>query len=374
VRTRESSFVLVVDDEPALVNLRPELGFTLAVCHPSELTEDLLTEADLVLVDHSLRNWTLGVNVPYACTPSDGVALAGIVRAHLRRLHDTSPAAVALYSGALNELTLEQDPQEHLVAMAFGLEWAFAKTSRPHVPELSLQVKVLADAVCALPRRWDDDDPDKLAKQVSTLLGIADMEFAAGAFAEVERCRPPMHHLSEWSSGLAMVRWLLHRILPYPSCLNDKAQLAIRFRVDPQWLIKHLSPGAALRKALASAEYVGALGGFLGDRWWWTGCDNLIRQAIGSSPKSILQIHDWLAAAAGEQVIKMQTDQPVLVFDANGAFGGVHSLSDCARILPDNWPSYAEEPWCLRQAARRDPALKRLVVSSDLDLIEAAAP
>ncbi|HWO25838.1 MAG TPA: hypothetical protein VNO30_44190 [Kofleriaceae bacterium] len=364
------SIVLVIDDEPGLVNLRPEVGFTLRALHPSELTADLLAEADLVLIDHALKNWTFEVEPPYACLPDDGVALAGIVRAHLRSMHDASPAAVALYSGALKDLTLEAEPQEHLVAMAFGLEWAFAKTQRPEFPELSIQVKVLVDAVSALPRKWDDDDPDKLANQVKQLLGIDGVPFAGGAFAEVERCRPPMHHLSEWTSGLAMLRWLLHRVLPYPCFLLNHSQLALRLRVDEGWLSEHLKPGTSLFKALDQARYSGALAGFIGERWWWTGCGFLIREAVGAPLSSLNQIHDWLRATSGVDTKRLEVEQPVLTFDADGYFTGVRGLKECVRIQPDNWPSYAEEPWCVREQARADPALKRLVVTADLDLVE----
>jgi hypothetical protein len=366
----ESSFVLVVDDEPDLVNLDPSLGFDLEVKHPTELTEELLDKADLVLVDHSLTNWDRGQDVPYGCCPDDGVALAGIMRAHLRTLKDTSPAAVALYSGALNELTLEQDPQEHLVAMSFGLEWAFSKVQRKNAPDLSYQVKVLADAVHALPREWSEDDTDKLADQVKGLLGLGQASFAGSAFAEIERCRPPMHHLSEWTSGLAMIRWLLHRILPYPACLHAEGQLAIRMRVDPAWLREQLTPGARLRDALSSAMYSGALAGFLGDRWWWPGCAQLIRDALKGPTKSIHQLHEWLTTASGTTVARLEVDQPVLVYNDAGAYLGVHPLANCARIQPDNWPTFAEEAWCLRAEARRVPELRRLVVTSDLDLID----
>ena len=359
--------VLVIDDEPEKVALdlsRDDIK--IRVRHPTLVGEDDLVAAHLVLIDHVLEHTTWDPEPPFACWPSDGVGLAGLVRAHLRRLK-CPPAAVALYSGALNELAPTGEMQEHLIAMAFGLEWAFAKDRRTDAPDLDTQVGSLAKAVAQLPRSWSQEDPDKLAQQLQGVLGLKE-SWSVRAYGDVERCRPPMHQLSEWTSGIAVLRWLLHRVLPYPCLLLGVPDLAVRLRVRLNWLQENLKPGRALREAVEGTRYKGALHDFLGDRWWWAGWDAIMSK---ESSSSIRLMHQWLSDTAGSKVDALEIEQPVLTFDEDGTFRSIESKKHCVRIQPDNWPSYADEPWCKESDARQEPRLKRLVVSDDLDVFDA---
>ncbi len=77
--------VLVLDDEPRKVALNLERDdISIRAISPEELREDHLRDAHLVLVDHVLEHWSPTPEPPYACRPADGLALAGIVRAHMR--------------------------------------------------------------------------------------------------------------------------------------------------------------------------------------------------------------------------------------------------------------------------------------------------
>jgi hypothetical protein len=362
---------LVVDDQPQLVALTKErTDATVRIVHPRDLDEHHIRDADLILVDHALKEWNL-TELPYACRPSDGIAVAGIIRAHHRRL-ECSPVAIALYSGELTNLAPDVHPQEHLISMAFGLEWAFPKQPRADVPDLDVQVEILARAVRDLPRSWSQDEPDDLARQVSRLLGIAEQTWETRALGEVERCRPPVHQLSNWTDGLAILRWLLHRILPYPCFLLGIQELAIRLRVSLEWLRGEMVPGKPLFEALSQARYRGLLGGFLGDRWWWGGWEEEIRKGVQAAPTSITDVHGWLAGVAGRSVEPLKIEQPVLAYDADTNFSSIESMKDCVRIQPDTWPSYADEPWCQRKLAHEDARLRSYVLAADLDAVEEA--
>lgn len=360
--------VLVIDDEPGRVALSPFGDFVLKSISPSDLAETDLVGVHVVLVDQVLDHWVPDPQPEFACRPRDGLALAAIVRSHQRALGNESPAAVALYSGALQDLVNESDPQEHLVAMAFGLEWAFAKQRSGH-PDLDVQVAALARAVQVLPRKWDQDNPDLLLGQVADLLGLKDQVWVARALVDVERCRPPMHRLSEWTDGLAILRWLLHRVLPYPCFLLNLPEMALRLRVDVDWLGRALQ-GHTLRDVFRSAEYSGALAGFSHARWWWAGIEHVLRSELKEVHGSFSETHAWLKTVCGSEPVALSAAHPVLTFDASGRFKAIEPMRECVRIQPDDWPLGADEPWCRIDVAKVNAEMRRLVVADHLETVQ----
>jgi len=367
--------ILVVDDEPEKVALfQGQADVTVSVVHPQDLEKKDLVSANAILVDQVLNNWTLDPTPSFSCTPTDGLALAAIIRSHLRSLDSGAPTAVCLYSGALSTLVDEVEPQEHLVARAFGLEWAFPKQPRAEMPTIDVQVASLARAVEVLPRSWTADDPDQLAEQLTALLGLGDQAWLAGAWGEVERSRPPMHRLSAWTDGLAVLRWLLHRILPYPCFLLSLPLLALRLRADVTWLRTALGSSEALRTAFAPADYQGALAGFLGARWWSAGVDHQIRDVLGDGSGSYKSLHDWLAKTSGLDFVPLATPEPVPTYDETGRFQSLEPMRSCVRIQLDDWPAFADDSWTRADTALETPALRRLVLAADMNVLESKEP
>jgi hypothetical protein len=82
--------------------------------------------------------------------------------------------------------------------------------------------------------------------------------------------------LAETSNGMAIIRWLLHEVLPFPSFLLDERYVAARLRIEPESLrtILVAKKPARIRRELEPFEYLGLLHDFSGRRWWRAGIDS----------------------------------------------------------------------------------------------------
>ncbi len=201
-------------------------------------------------------------------------------------------------------------------------------------------------------------------------MGLSEQPWATRAVVELGRCRPPLHELSTWTDGLAVLRWLLHRVLPYPCCLLGVPELALRLRVEVAWLAENLQTGQRLRDAVESTRYRGLLEEFLEHRWWWAGWESLLRSGPRGEPNSIPDLHALLEHLAGVAPKPLSIAQPVLAYNANGRFVSIEPRANCVRILPDYWPAYADEAWAKIEDAKNDDAVMRLVIPSDVAVVE----
>src|ERR1044071_4212055 len=241
--------VLVVDDQPDRVEaLLPDLAGDLDVVHPRDLAVEHIEAARVVLVDHHLEaeEWPERESLPFACQPQNGVALAAVLQAHLAtdRFKRYSPTSIALLSARPYDVTPGlANPPEHLAAQACGLDWAFSKDQSDKL--LAPRVLQLAEAIDRLPRRWPAEDP-ALWSKISELLGLQSVDWKGTALSQVERCHPPIHELAEWTDGVAFVRWVAQRILPYPAFLLDLFQVALRLRVKPLWIREEIAANGAI--------------------------------------------------------------------------------------------------------------------------------
>ena len=354
--------ILVIDDQPELVSIcEANESVTISIKSPVELEEADLKQAQLVLVDQNLDKWPEKSASPYACRPMDGLALSSIVRSHLNSIGD-SPAAVCLFSGELPALTLGEPAAEHLVARAFGLEWAFDKVPNDRRPTLDEQLVALAEAVTQLPRRWPEED-EAVETLLALLLDLPDEDWQAHAWSDVEKARPPLHDLSLWTDGLALLRWLLQRILPYPCFLSSSTKLAQRLQVTPEWF-SALTEKEEFRTQFDAIRFRGILAGFAEPLWWNAGLEWLLAQALGEKTQpTITEIHNWLGSLAGEAPSRPTLSQPVVAYDANRQIEGVYEMDECLMIQPDDWPSYADDCWVRVALARESRELRRLVIS-----------
>ena len=211
--------VLIVDDRDEQSSLKSYLetsGLTAIVRRPGDVELGELSDASLVLVDYKIDDWperdaldAIGLK------PTDGLALAQVFRRHLQGRAKGSPTAFAIHTGKIEELSRPLPPEyrEHALAQINNLEWVFSKNGLNR----SLQVVELAHAVVALPEIWPSIDEGDPLEALLDLLGVDAEDVLSVALAEdVRRCLPPVHEISQWSHGLVVLRWMLHRILPYP--------------------------------------------------------------------------------------------------------------------------------------------------------------
>ncbi len=360
--------VLVVDDERDQVEtLGALLGVDGAaeVRAPDEVSTADLESADLMLVDYRLDSWLVGMETQPTFLPANGVALASALRSRSRLTARTRPLAVAIHTGHIGDLGEEipREIREHALARGLDLEWVFPKVGRP-VEELVIAISSLARAVARLPEIWTEAASETEAK---ALLGLGDQSWLERAWRDVQECRAPIHELAAGSHGLSFVRWLLHRILPYPCFLLDDMQLAARLRVDPDSLQGAL---AVRQGAFTEASYEGILAEFLGRRWWRAGIESVLFTSTDGMSDDPVIVQNFASSTLGTPLVAVGVANPVEVIGEDFARGkSLVPADDCVRLQPDDWPPYADQAWGLKTAVRESELLRAITLEQDLYLL-----
>lgn len=355
---------------------RPE-DVDVRLREPENLSIRDLERANLVVVDYFLSEWPERNTSAPARAPQDGLAVVANLRSQLLpTLPDRAlgvshvpPIAFALWSAHLQEATfgLPAALREHVFARENNLEWAFSRESIISGHAVS-QLADLARAVHRLPDRWPGrQNGDAAIETLTRLLDLPPTDslvwLKRGRDQVLSSC-PPVFELSERSHGLAVLRWLLHRILPYPTFLIDRQYLKARLRVD----MLPNDAGAPLWSELRPARYTGILGQFAGERWWRAGVENWLWNATGGQsgdPQVVADHAISLGATA-----KRKWRQPVVVIGPDYLReDSPAELEDTVRIRPDDWPPYADSPFAKLITAREEPRLMALVDAADRHLL-----
>lgn len=370
--------ILIVDDEPesqqafaAVIGDRA----TVHVLHPSEVVLPHLERADLVLVDFRLDDWPeRSEAASLALKPNNGLALAAVLRSHLHpdNLTAPTPTAFAIRSSFLDELSpgLPPERREHIIARANNLEWAFSKGA-PAGADLGVQCVSLARAVKSLPARWPDPAVGDPLMSACHLLALPrETPWVASAEENIEACRPPIHELSQRNHGLMFLRWLLHRILPYPCFLWDERRLALRLRVSESTLQALVAGPFA--PALRPYRYEGVLADFLGPRYWGAGVESFLWETTRGRTFDAAALRATLSSIAGSDVTTVAVQEPVTCLDGDlRPAADFAAMKDAVRIQPDDWPPYAQQAWTRLTLAATTPGLAALVVRQDRDRLTA---
>lgn len=360
---RQSQLQSALANHGVLARLRP----------PEEVLTSDLNWADLVVVDYFLTNWPERDVDSVARSPQNGLAAIASMRSTLlpplaeRGEGAVPPPAVAfaLWSGNLQEASfnLPGEVLSHVFSRENNLEWAFRRDQLLD-GSAGEQVALLAHAVRQLPDRWPAEKSGA-ETQLFAMLGLPDQDSAEPADSwktearqEVLDCRPPVHELSARSHGLALVRWFLHRIIPYPCFLLDELQLRARLRVDA------LEGGetlvAPLTEVLSPYCYSGIMAGFDGQRWWRAGVEDWLFTATdgrSGSPQAVADVAQRHGARAERSWLR-----PVVVIGGGLARSeDLAEVEDTVRVRPDDWPVFAETAYARRSDAQDDPDLLALV-------------
>lgn len=369
-------FVLHVDETiDDLRTWRDEVNASgrvrLEVRHPDDVTAKDLVEARLVLVDFSLDPWKTrdnlkddnGAAVGPSLKPPNGLALLPILQEHANALSKDQPRAFALYTGRVADIARDLIPRSHIVARAHNLEWVFGKTDGTNAWRVA-KVTDLASAVAALPKPWPGESGDSAGKALRDWLGLPkDASWSDSAWRSILHCRPPIHQFAEHTHGIGVLRWMLHKILPYPCFLLDDAHVAARLRVTVASFREALAAGGPLATLLRSAEYTGQLGTFLERRWWRSALDSIVFELAKDDPSSLALLHKALTERAPKlEVVDAESLFPVV--DAAYRVTDVLALpKDVVEIVPDDWPPFADSAWALRSEVESADALKSIVAS-----------
>ncbi len=361
--------ILLVDDKPDSQGARRhelEANARVKVLHPNELEIKDLIAADLVLVDFQLDDWPERDRISQiSMCPSNGLALAAVLKAHLENKPKTRPTAFAIYSAHLDQLS--GGPREWSIARANNLEWAFSKNQAGNDISLVQQIRSLANAVLCLPKDWPTEDSGRSWDQVSRLFALPEKAIWYTRAAEsIQECHPPIYRLSHGSHGLAFLRWFLQRILPYPCFLWDIHFLAARCRITRASLETALAESRTFKNALETYSYRGILGDFLGQRWWRPGIETFLWHLTDGHSNDSGLVRTKLQALTKIELEPLELAQPTVCLDEEyRPLKHFCDIDKAVRIQPEDWPTYADQAWTSIDLARENSSLGALVVGQD---------
>lgn len=367
--------VLIIDDNEDTLSLeRDEVNLLgkvfVTVLHPRDVSRVHLAVASLILVDYVLESWPeRGELQCISLQPATGLALISILQEHSHRigLGASGPCAFALHTGKADLLRHTLANADHLVARTHNLDWVFSKrTDRTQRWNRIIQ---LACAVHRLPGSWSVVDHAANFNHLCTWLDLSpERSWARRAFRDIEDCHPPTHELAAESHGDAIIRWMLHRILPYPCFLLDMHHLAARFRVSVASLREALEINE-FKSWIDEALYSGELSNFLGLRWWRSGVEKLIYDLVMDDPANGDLLVTRLRVKAPCLESCPQREPVVVVDEDYSPIDQFCDLSDALHIAPDDWPPFAEFAWASIESVKDSDRLRAILVAADREKV-----
>ena len=356
----EGPAILIVDDQDesqsSLVDTLTRRGFRTFALHPEVVEADDIRRVDLILVDYDLSDWDERDAAPPGRRPRTGISLLAILRDHLLTESDR-PVGFAINTARFHDLPtyLPRPVTRHALARANNFEWVFDKTREDDIKRICH----LAEACHTLPNDWVD--VDALGK-LEELLALPDESWLEAARRDVMRCRPPVHELSRATDGLALIRWLLQRILPYPCFLYGHERLAVRLGVTTGELTSlFVSEESSLVDVLTPARYAGILEQFDGTRWWAAGVEAILWDLTEGNSFDRQHVRDLVESITQVKIESITPNYAILAIDEDYEFiDHPVEIADAVRIQPDDWPPYADDAWTKRPTFDSSVQLQRL--------------
>jgi hypothetical protein len=303
-----------------------------------------------------LKDWPGRDRLPPAARVFDGIALAGVIRAAARNAELSRPI-IALNTGHAGDFSdLPQEIREHAIARAHNLEWVFLKHGSRSKKSTADRILELADAQARLPEHWDARNGEQA---LLAILGGRSEELG-----DVLDAWPPVREIGRDTGGVAILRWLLHRILPYPCFLIDETYAAARLGVTVDSFRAAVDAGTPFADAFAACRYGGILCRFDGPRWWRSRVETALWD-VSASRVGPAAFNDLNELACG-QLEPIATPNGVVVLGSDYVpHQEPISPREAVRIHLDDWPPYAEDAWASREDVLDDPDLRHRVVPSD---------
>ena len=358
----EKPSILVIDDEPDELEPRVAAGLdnraTSWVIHPQNVKRKHLKDADLVLVDYRLEDWSeRDVLSTISLQPANGMSLTVVLREQVDQSEKDKLTAFALHTGHIEDIQgrLPLATAQHVRAQLNNLEWVFMKNESHRYDQMLL----LADAVRELPSQWSKDSDSR----VQQLLDIdKDDESFERCWHDVKDCRVPIEELSEGGHSILFIRWLLHQVLPYPCFLWPEHWVAARLGISIDALREVLKGNSPLAKDLESMRYSGILEDFLGDRWWRGAIEDYAWNVSEGLTADVQHLRDVLSERAGMKLKSIDVNPAVVCVDKNWQpTDEFLSPMTAITLHPDHWPSFADPAWMDIETVQNDTTLWPLV-------------
>ena len=365
--------VLFLDDKEDVVRDAVRVAFSdqkveTRLLHPESVEQGDLDWADLVISDYFLEVWTeRDEQISVSRKPVDGLAVIASLRSNRLPTFDQRrsgalperPLAFALWSAHLPQVAFDLPDfvLPHVFSRENNLEWAFKRNDLLAVRGLA-QVCSLAGAVVELASMTP-----VAGREVEDLMQMLALQSGAvwsdQARESVLSCRPPIHELGPRTRGLSIVRWLMHRILPYPCFLMNETELRARLRVDELG-----SEASELAIELAEFRYTGLLADFSEPLWWRVAVESWLWDLGGTSQTSASGIAAVSVAKGAQR--KNEWINPVPVINASlERTSFLCEIGDVVRVRPDDWPVFAEDAYAALEDVKADPALQSIVHPGD---------
>lgn len=360
--------ILLIDNESSerVVGIRARLAgrANVRAIDPLDVEPEDLADADLVSVDEFLGDdWDTFVEsdaraLPASVRNRDGLAVAASVRSQVR-FAGTRPLAITLHTGEIDKLAgaLPRANREPLVAAQHDLEWVF-QFEADFIPDRLL---AFAEAARSLVNAANIVADDFGARWLQV---PRDAPWGPTAIAQIEDARPPAHSLAQDTAGRSYLRWLAHRVLPYPTFLLNRAHAANLLG------IQETSFDLLAERAHA---YDGPLRGLLGDRWWRASLQQLLVDHDVNTWDSTEERATALSVGLGLPLVPLSEEQAVVSYTAEGTVADIDTDPDeSVRLQMDGWPVWADDPWALVETVRSNLDLRRTVSHVDRARIESA--
>ncbi len=362
MKNLEKPSILVIDDEPDELDPKVALGLNdrakAYVIHPQDVELSDLRNADLVLVDYRLEDWSeRDVLSTISLQPANGMSLTVVLREQVDQNEKDKLTAFALHTGHIEDIQgrLPLATAQHIRAQLNNLEWVFMKNESHRYDQMLL----LADAVRELPGQWSKDSDSR----VQQLLDMdKDDESFERCWHDVKDCRVPIEELSEGGHSILFIRWLLHQVLPYPSFLWAEHWVAARLGISIETLREVLEGDSDLAKDLESRRYSGILEDFLGDRWWRGAIEDYAWNVSEGLTADVQHLRDVLSERAGMKLKSIDVNPAVVCVDKNWQpTDEFLSPMTAITLHPDHWPPFADPAWMDIETVQNDTTLWPLV-------------
>jgi hypothetical protein len=355
--------ILFIDDDSGrLGGIRKLLAptATVIVRDPFDVDSGDLADIDLVSVDENLGDdWFVATSdggrfsVPASITNRDGLAVAAALRSQSRLGATQSRFAVTLHTAEIEKLSdgLPPSNRQALTAAQHDLEWVFEFNT----DDFAARLIEIARAARSLIGHTDGLRGDFGA----AWLQLPEEQWRDLAIEQITDCRPPANALALNTDGRSYLRWLAHRVLPYPTFLLDRFHAANLLGITPDSFDNIIA-------MLHSSEYTGPLAQFLGKRWWRAGLQTILVAAGVEQWDDPAERAAAISDALQSPVTALTSLQPVVTYSVHGAVDSIDGeASECVRLQRDGWPVYADDPWATIADVSDEPDLRRLVTQSE---------
>ena len=360
--------ILIIDDEPDhSESIRPLLHshkqeVEVEILHPRDVKDMHLSAASVIVIDHYLKNWEERDSQIPSLRIEDGIALAAALRSQVDE-RGPSPAIV-LRTGRFEQLRgdLPSKAAPYLIAWQHDIEWVLSKADLDSTVSESMQLIEFAKAVARLEDLFNQEI--SMERLVSDWLNLDRSNWFEVALDDVSETRPPIHSVARQTRGASVMRWFLHRVLPYPTFLLDEWRVAARLGVTRDWLAQELNEDSELNGELNQFKYEGAFSEFDGHRWWRAGLTNFIVRTTGGKPFDRVLLQEAISFRSYDKPDFLPYPTPVPAVDPDTMRSiRIMNADQAIRIIPDGWPTFADDAWAARSDVEGEPYLAELVAN-----------